>query len=78
MLVLSRRTGEQIVMALEDHLIRIRIVEVRGDKVRVGVTAPADVVVHREEVWDQLFGARGDEQLPNASTATCTPANESS
>ena len=48
MLVLTRKHGERIVI---DGNITITIVEVRGDKVRIGIEAPKDVAVHREEVW---------------------------
>ena len=49
MLVLSRKKNESIVINNE---ITITIIEVRGDKVRVGVEAPRDVPVHRKEIYD--------------------------
>ncbi len=51
MLVLSRKRDERIVIG---NNIVITIVDVRGDKVRVGIEAPADVPVHRQEVADAL------------------------
>ncbi len=48
MLVLTRKPGEQIV--IDDGQIRITILAVKGDRVRVGITAPPDVRVDREEV----------------------------
>ncbi|MBL8815226.1 MAG: carbon storage regulator CsrA [Planctomyces sp.] len=48
MLVLSRKKNEKIVVA---DIIRICIVEIHGDKVRIGIEAPRNVTVHREEVW---------------------------
>ena len=50
MLVLTRRTGEEIVI---DDVIRVTVVEVQGNKVRLGVTAPASVRVDRQEVHDR-------------------------
>lgn len=47
MLVLSRKKNERIVIGDE---ISITVVEVRGDKVRLGVEAPREIPVHREEV----------------------------
>ena len=47
MLVLSRRVGEQIVI---NDTIRITIVAVKGDRVRIGIEAPRDVTVDRAEV----------------------------
>ena len=52
MLVLSRKKLETICIA--DGLIRITVVDIRGDKVRLGISAPADVAVHREEVQEAI------------------------
>jgi len=51
MLVLSRQSDETIIIG--DN-IRITIVEVRGDKVRIGIDAPRDVTVHRQEIYDAI------------------------
>ena len=51
MLVLSRKRDESIVI---DGCIVITIVDIRGDKVRLGIEAPATVPVHRKEVHDAL------------------------
>ena len=51
MLVLSRKRDERIVIG--DNIV-ITIVEVRGDKVRLGIDAPAEVPVHRQEVLDAM------------------------
>jgi carbon storage regulator len=51
MLVLSRKLNEGIVIA---GGIKVVIVEVRGDKVRLGIEAPKDVPVHRKEVQDAI------------------------
>ena len=48
MLVLSRKKGETIVVG---DGIRIKVVDVRGEKVRIGVDAPQEVTVHRAEVY---------------------------
>jgi carbon storage regulator len=48
MLVLSRKKNEKIMIG--DH-ITITIVEVRGDRVRLGIEAPKGLAVHRQEVW---------------------------
>lgn len=47
MLVLSRKRNERIIVA---GTIAVTVVEIRGDKVRLGFTAPREVTVHREEV----------------------------
>lgn len=51
MLVLSRKKNESIVI---NDDISIVVVEIRGDKVRLGVEAPKEVPVHRREVYDAI------------------------
>lgn len=51
MLVLSRKKNESIVI---DDRIKIVVVEIRGDKVRLGVEAPKEVPVHRQEVYEAI------------------------
>lgn len=51
MLVLSRKRDEGIVIG--DNIV-IQIVDVRGDKVRLGITAPKDISVHRREVYEAI------------------------
>ena len=62
MLVLSRKKNESIV--INDN-ITIVVVELRGDKVRLGVEAPRDISVHRKEVWDAI--RRGETKQTNAT-----------
>ena len=51
MLVLSRKKNESIVI---DDDITIVVVDIRGDKVRLGIEAPKEVPVHRREVYDAI------------------------
>jgi carbon storage regulator len=51
MLVLSRKKNESIVISDD---ITIVVVEIRGDKVRLGIEAPKEVSVHRREVFDAI------------------------
>lgn len=51
MLVLSRKRDESIV--IRDDII-ITVVDIRGDKVRLGIDAPTEVSVHRHEVWEAV------------------------
>jgi len=51
MLVLSRKKDEVIVIG---DFVRVVIVEIRGDKVRLGIEAPMDIPVHRKEVYDAI------------------------
>ena len=51
MLILSRKPGESIVI---DGRIRVRIIRMEGEAVKVGIEAPADVPVHRQEVYEEI------------------------
>ncbi len=51
MLVLSRKPGESIVIGND---VVVTILDVKGDQIRVGVSAPREVQVHREEIYRQL------------------------
>lgn len=52
MLVLTRKPGQAITIG--DN-IEIVVVEIKGDQVRLGISAPREVVVHRKEVYDQVI-----------------------
>ena len=51
MLVLSRKKNESVVI---DDRIVLTVVEIRGDKVRLGIEAPREVPVHRKEIFDAI------------------------
>ena len=60
MLVLSRKRDESIVIQVGDDLITIMIVEIRADKVRLGIDAPVGVPVHRHEVYEVIKRANDE------------------
>ena len=62
MLILARKVGQQIVIAND---IEITVVEVRGDQVRLGITAPRSIPVHRRELLEQVTA----ENVQAADTA---------
>lgn len=64
MLILSRKKGEQIIVGTD---IVITMVEIRGDKCRIGVEAPNHVPVHRREVAEAIV--RGGKNLDDSSGA---------
>ena len=64
MLVLSRKHDEKIVIG---ENIVITVVEIRGDKVRLGIEAPVTVPVHRQEVYDAMLRSQNDPQAPASS-----------
>ena len=65
MLVLSRRIGESVVIGND---VVVTVLEVRGDIIRLGIDAPREVTVHRQEVF---------EAIEAANQAAASPAAES-
>jgi carbon storage regulator len=61
MLVLTRRAGESVVIG--DDIV-ITVLEARGDVIRLGITAPREVQVHREEVYKELKAANQEAASP--------------
>ena len=61
MLVLSRKKDEKIVIGDSNTLM---VIEIRGDKVRLGIEAPRDVSVHREEVYEAIKRENAAEKSP--------------
>jgi carbon storage regulator len=66
MLVLSRKKNESIVI---NNDITVTVVEIRGDKVRLGIVAPKEVPVHRQEVYDAIHGKASGEASPSTTVA---------
>jgi carbon storage regulator len=63
MLILTRKVGELIRIG---DAVTVRVLEVRGSQVRLGVEAPADVRIFREEVYRAMQREQGGEQTPDA------------
>ncbi len=66
MLVLSRRKDEKIVIGDD---ITIMVIDVRGDKVRLGIEAPPEVTVHREEVYQAIKAEEAAKRQTSSQTA---------
>ena len=64
MLILTRRVGETLMIGDE---VTITVLGVKGNQVRIGVDAPRDVAVHREEIY-QRIRADEDVHIPAAGT----------
>ena len=65
MLILSRKPGESIVI---DGRITVKVVRLEGDLVKLGIEAPIEIVVHRQEVYDEIQRSNR-EALTSGETA---------
>jgi carbon storage regulator len=61
MLILTRKVGETVVIG--DN-VTVAIIGVKGNQIRIGINAPKDVTVHREEIYERIR----HEQLPERLT----------
>ena len=66
MLVLTRKINESIIINDE---VSVVVVEVRGDRVRLGIEAPKDVSVHRKEVYEEINGTATPKKLERCRLA---------
>ena len=67
MLILTRRVGETLMIG---DSVTVTVLGVKGNQVRIGITAPKDVAVHREEIYDRIQRADQGEAgaKPDSST----------
>lgn len=59
MLILTRRVGETVVIGND---VTVTILGVKGNQVRVGINAPKNVAVHREEIYERIKREQGGSQ----------------
>ncbi|WP_417581737.1 carbon storage regulator CsrA [Nitrincola sp.] len=58
MLILTRRVGETLMVGDD---VTVTVLGVKGNQVRIGVNAPKDVSVHREEIYQRIQREKGDD-----------------
>ena len=71
MLILTRRVGETVMIGNE---VTVTVLGVKGNQVRIGVNAPKDVAVHREEIYDRI--KREEEGYPAAHKTPGTKVSD--
>jgi len=74
MLVLSRKNNESINVG--DN-IKLVVVEIKGDRVRLGIEAPKDIPVHREEIYNRIHDEQAANPVPLDSAEVETPTDGS-
>ena len=72
MLILTRRVGEAVVIGEE---VTVTVLGVKGNQVRIGINAPKNVAVHREEIFERIKSGRGAEGAGTADEPA--PSRES-
>ena len=64
MLILTRRAGETVMIGSD---VTITVLGVKGNQVRIGINAPKDVAVHREEIFERIQSEKAAEQPDKVS-----------
>ncbi|HAG62347.1 MAG: carbon storage regulator [Legionellales bacterium] len=64
MLILTRRIGEAVVIGDD---VKLTVLGVRGNQVRLGIDAPKDVSVHREEIYNRIAQENDSDNIGNRS-----------
>ena len=59
MLILTRRVGETIMVGDE---VTVNVLSIRGNQVRIGINAPREIEVHREEIYERIKAEKGEAQ----------------
>lgn len=63
MLILTRRVGETLIIRDD---IKVKVLGVKGTQVRLGIDAPDDVEIHREEIFERISADAGDRDAADA------------
>ena len=66
MLILTRRVGETVVIGDD---VTVTVLGVKGNQVRVGVNAPREIAVHREEIFERIKREQSDQEVAEPKAA---------
>jgi carbon storage regulator len=75
MLILSRKPGETVVI---DGRIRVKVIRVEGDVVKIGIDAPSDISIHRQEVYDEIQRSNQEAATPDQPVVPKLPNRQRS
>jgi carbon storage regulator len=73
MLILTRRVGETVMIGNE---VTVTVLGVKGNQVRIGVNAPKDVAVHREEIYDRIKREEDGDPAAQRPSSTKTKVSD--
>ena len=66
MLILTRRVGEALMVGAETKIV---VLGVKGSQIRLGINAPKDIVVHREEIYDKIHSKDGSVDIESEKSS---------
>ena len=61
MLILTRRVGETLMVGDD---VAVTVLGIKGNQIRIGINAPKDIAVHREEIYERIKREKTEERLP--------------